>query len=67
MPYCIICKNIVKKRYKIKVNDSKIENGITGYLCRDCYNRFLDSYHNKGVFKISGFLGWAKIKDRFRN
>ncbi len=66
MGYCIVCKEIVKGRYNLSVRDSKHCIGIDAHICKDCFNRFLSSHANEGMFKVSRFLGWAKNKDRIR-
>jgi hypothetical protein len=66
MDYCIVCKNLTERRYKLELNDSKISVGIKAHVCRDCFNRFLSSHSNQGIFRISKFLGWVKGKDRIR-
>lgn len=61
MTYCLICKDFaMDKRYSIKVSDTKIENGIDGFVCRHCYNRFVESSANKGFFKVAKLMTWAK-------
>ncbi len=64
--YCLVCKEMVDKRYKITIEDTLIKNVIKGYICHDCFNRFLMSYYNKRAFKISRFFAWIKKKDRLR-
>jgi len=66
MDYCIVCKNMTQKRYMLQLKDSKNSTGINAHVCRDCFNRFLSSHANEGMFRISKFLGWAKGKDRIR-
>jgi hypothetical protein len=64
--HCIVCKDIANGRYRLDLLDSRNNVGISAYVCRDCYNRFLSSNANEGMFRISRFLGWAKNKDRIR-
>ena len=64
--YCIVCKNKTCGRYKLKVRDTKNGIGVMACVCRDCYNRFLSSHANEGMFRISRFMGWAKRRDRIR-
>jgi hypothetical protein len=66
MDYCIVCKNLTPKRYKLELKDSRNSVGINAHVCRDCFNRFLSSHANEGVFRISRFMGWARGKDRIR-
>jgi len=66
MDYCIVCKNLTPRRYKLELKDSSNSIGIKAHVCRDCFNRFLSSHSNEGMFRISKFLGWAKGKDRIR-
>ncbi len=66
MDYCIVCKNKTERRYKMDLKDSMNSVGINAHVCRDCFNRFLSSHANEGMFRISRFLGWAKGKDRIR-
>ena len=66
MDYCIVCKEIIQKRYKVELTDSKNSVGIRAHVCRPCFNRFLSSHSNEGPFKISKFFGWAKGRDRIR-
>ena len=66
MDYCIVCKNRTEKRFKLDMKDSKNSIGINAHVCRDCYNRFLSSHNNEGMFRISRFIGWAKSRDRIR-
>ena len=64
--YCIVCKNLTQKRYKLDLKDSRNSTGIKAHVCRDCFNRFLSSHANEGMFRISKFLGWARGRDRIR-
>ena len=67
MPYCIVCKEIVDKRYALSTHDSKLGTKVEAYVCRDCFNHFLASHANEGMFKAWRFLGWAKNRDRIRD
>jgi hypothetical protein len=66
MDYCIVCKNLTRKRYTLYLKDSRNSVSIRSHVCTDCFNRFLSSHANEGVFRISRFLGWAKGKDMIR-
>ena len=66
MDYCIVCKNRTERRFKLDIKDSKNSTGINAHVCRDCYNRFLSSHYNQGMFRVAKFLGWAKRRDRIR-
>ncbi len=67
MEYCLVCKEIVEKRYKIYVVDSEIKNKMGGFICRNCFDSFMQSKYNKGFFKVSKLRGWiTNRKDRFR-
>jgi len=66
MDYCIVCKNLTEKRYMLHLTDAKSSVGIKAHVCRNCFNRFLSSHSNEGVFRVSKFLGWAKGRDRIR-
>jgi len=50
-------------RYEIQVKDSSIGTSMDGLLCRFCYNKFIESYHNKGFFKVAKMINWLKKKD----
>ena len=60
--YCVICKEIVDDRYTLKVCDSRISNCIQGYVCRHCYNKFIESEGHSGRFMLSRLTAWAKHK-----
>jgi hypothetical protein len=64
--YCIVCKRITSRRYRMELQDSKNCTGIKAHVCRDCFNRFLSSHANEGMFRVARFLGWARHKDRIR-
>jgi hypothetical protein len=66
MDYCIVCKNRTKKRYALQLKDSKNSTGISAHVCRDCFNRFLSSHANEGMFRAAKLLGWARHRDRIR-
>jgi hypothetical protein len=60
MPYCIICKEIIDKRYLLKACDSLIKNCIEGHVCRHCFNKLIESKHDKGFFKLARLTSWAR-------
>ena len=62
MDFCIVCKDIAESRYEVKVKDSGLDIGVRGFLCRHCYNKFINSYHDKGFFKIAKLITWVKEK-----
>lgn len=62
MDFCIICKDIAESRYEVKVKDSRLNIAVNACLCRHCFNKFIESYHNKGFFKIAKFITWVKEK-----
>ena len=63
MTYCIVCKDLaMDKRYSVKVSDMKIDNHLHGFVCRHCYNKFIESHANKGFFKIAKVTAWAKSR-----
>lgn len=66
MEHCLICKEIVEKRFEVKVSDSSVDSGVNGFLCRFCYNKFLDSFYDRGFFKIAKMVNWMKRKDPLR-
>jgi hypothetical protein len=58
----MICKDIAERRYGVSVWDSRNNVSVKGFLCRHCFNRFIESHHNRGFFKISRLSAWAKEK-----
>ena len=62
MNFCIICKEMTDGTYVLKATDTKTNNSVDGYLCNACYQRLIDSHHNKRSFKISLFKSWSKKK-----
>jgi hypothetical protein len=62
MDFCIVCKDIAENRYEVKVKDSRLNIAINACLCRHCFNKFIDSHHNKGFFKIARLITWVKEK-----
>jgi|GEM_PF-1762220 len=63
MTYCIVCKDLATdRRYSVKVSDIKIDNHLHGFVCRHCYNKFIDSHHNRGFFKVAKLTAWAKSR-----
>lgn len=60
--FCIICKEIVDSRYNIEVCDKIHNNCVQGYVCKHCFNRFIESKHHRGPFGISRMTSWAKHK-----
>jgi hypothetical protein len=68
MENCVICKEFTEPRYTVTINDSSIEAPLKAFVCRFCYNKFIDSYYNKGFFKVSKMKNWIKSwkKDSMR-
>jgi hypothetical protein len=68
MTYCMICKDMaMDRRYSIHVTDTKIANKVEGFVCRHCYNKFIDSHANRGFFRVASLRTWAKHrKDSMR-
>ena len=62
MPHCIICKELVKGRYTIKVTDQKVNVKVESHICKDCWNNMISSHNDEGFFKISRLLAWSKGK-----
>lgn len=62
MEFCILCKEMVDKTYTLTATDSEINNGVEGHVCATCYQRLIDSFHNKRSFKISLMKSWSKRK-----
>lgn len=63
MTYCMICKDLaMDKRYSVSVKDMHIENKVEGFVCRHCYNKFIESHSNKGFFKLAKVTAWAKSR-----
>lgn len=64
---CILCKDLVNRRYKVVIKDEKVNNTFKAQVCRYCYNRLMKSHYNEGPFKITRFWAWAKErKDKLR-
>ncbi len=67
MENCLICKEFVgEDRFRVKVTDNRLDTGASGCLCRFCYNKFIDSYNNRGFFKVAKMVNWLKGKDPMR-
>ena len=66
MRTCLVCKELVGERYTVQVKDTSIETHLSGHLCRFCYQKFIDSYHNKGFFKVVKMINWLKKKPHMR-
>ena len=66
MNYCLICKEIVGTTYEVEIKNKLVDASFSGYLCRFCHNKFLDSLHNKGFFKVAKMVNWLKGKDSKR-
>jgi hypothetical protein len=65
--YCLICKEVVDERYTATVKDTRLDNSVEGFVCRECFNTFIKSLHNEGYFKIYRFVSWMKgKKDKMR-
>ena len=62
MEFCILCKEIVGKRFSVRVRDKSHNSELTSYVCKDCYDNFRKSHNNEGIFKISQLKGWLKRK-----
>ena len=60
MDFCLICKEIVNRRYKANVKDTEQDNRLDGYICRNCWVSFNNSHYNKGPFRIMKFASWIK-------
>lgn len=60
MEFCLICKEIVGKRYRVRASDAEQDNRIDGHICRDCWLSFISSQSNEGHFKIMKFRSWIK-------
>lgn len=64
---CIICKEFVGERFSVEVKDGHAGNVIKAFVCKFCYDKFMDSHYNIGTFQLSRFFGWARDKvDRMR-
>lgn len=63
---CLICKEFVEARYEMEVKDKNIDTSIKGFVCRFCYNKFVDSFYDKGFFKVAKMVNWLKRKDPMR-
>jgi len=62
MDFCIICKDIAENKYEVTVKNKALDITIRGYLCRHCFNKFIQSHNNEGFFKIAKFITWVKEK-----
>lgn len=50
------------KNHELTVKDKEANNTVEGYICDSCYQRMIDSYHNKRSFKLSMLKSWTKKK-----
>lgn len=66
MQNCIVCKEFTEDRYELQVKDMKMDTTVSSFVCRFCYNKFIDSFHNKGFFKVAKMVNWLKKKDPMR-
>jgi len=66
MNTCLICKELVEDRYEVVVSDKNIDTSIKGFVCRFCYHKFIDSFHDKGFFKVAKIINWLKGKPSMR-
>lgn len=62
MEFCLICKENVEKLYRVDVTNTETNTVLSGFVCRFCYNKFMDSYYNQGFFRLSKMLGWMNHK-----
>lgn len=62
MDFCIVCKDIAENRYGVKVKDNRLDIDISAFLCRHCFNKFIDSHYNRGFFKVARLITWVKEK-----
>lgn len=66
MENCIICKEFVEGRYEVEIRDRNVDTLVKGSVCRFCYNKFVDSFHNTGFFNVAKMVNWIKRKDPLR-
>lgn len=63
MHHCLVCKEFVEQRFEVEIKDKEIDTAFSGFVCRFCYNKFLESFHNKGFFKVAKMIHWLKGKE----
>ncbi|MBI4020683.1 MAG: hypothetical protein HY369_00400 [Candidatus Aenigmarchaeota archaeon] len=61
--YCIVCKDHVTSRYEVQVRDTAMDTSLQAAVCRFCYHKFVDSFHDRGFFKVGKMLNWIKKRD----
>lgn len=62
MAYCILCKEMTDQTYSLTARENGINNGVEGHLCASCYQRMIDSFHNRRSFKLALLKTWSKRK-----
>ncbi len=60
--FCLVCKELIPKRYEVHVKDPVLNGSIQGHICRHCYTKFVESNCNRGLFKVSKMWSWLKDK-----
>ena len=60
MEFCLVCKEITGRRYKVKVSDTEHDNRVDGYVCADCWASFISSLHNERPFRVMKWRSWIK-------
>jgi hypothetical protein len=66
MQNCIVCKEFADERFEVEVKDKVVDTSIKGFVCRFCYNKFVDSFYNRGFFKVAKMVNWLKKKYHMR-
>ncbi len=60
MEFCLVCKEIIGRRYRVRVTDTEQDNRVDGYICRDCWMSFISSHSNERPFRIMKWRSWIK-------
>lgn len=63
---CLVCKEFVEDRFEVEVRDKNVDTSFTAHVCRFCYNKFLESHHNQGFFKVAKMVNWLRKKPPMR-
>ena len=58
--FCLVCKEFADPRFTAAITDNKTSHELNGQLCTHCYETFVASSHNTGMFRVSKLRTWLR-------
>ena len=66
METCLICKELVDERYTLETKNTEVNTTVQGFVCRFCFNKFVDSAHGNGYFSVVRMKNWLRKMPHMR-